>query len=466
MKNIFSSRHVAISSVKIALTLVKIEYQAKDMVDCPKCAKFIHEEEIEILLGEEWIRILEEIQKSEKCPKEGFVRCRCGEDIKVVKHKTKYDAIDDQGKTISREAAEHLAMYKTKCKACKDDFCAKCMVNPYHFGFTCPQHREHVESDKCRYCGVAIKKKRKRGILQFVCSNLECKKIAKQACPEVLECGHICNGTRKEEECLPCLEPECVKDDESKTLGETKDSNCLICFSDTLGSQPCVQLECKHIFHIDCMITKMEMKWFGPRIHFAYKKCPVCKADIQESYNKKLQILLDEANELEAQVRAKAVERGKLEGLDKDERLKDEQDDYFENYEEYCLDRLAYYICFRCQHIYYGGMRECGNALENPEDYKPEDYACEECRMEDFAGKANCDIHGDEFIEWKCRYCCNYSRYFCGGCTHYCDPCHSRCNATPKKCPGLPECQILMDHPSDGTEFAMGCALCKNEREH
>lgn len=86
------------------------------------------------------------------------------------------------------------------------------------------------------------------------------------------------------------------------------------------------------------------MKWFGPRIHFAYKKYPACKADIQESSNKKLQRLLDEAKELEAQVRAKAIERGKLEGLDKDERLKDEHDDYFENYEEYCLDRLAYYI--------------------------------------------------------------------------------------------------------------------------
>ena len=35
----------------------------------------------------------------------------------------------------------------------------------------------------------------------------------------MLDCGHSCKGFHKEPKCLPCLDPECVKENESKTLG-------------------------------------------------------------------------------------------------------------------------------------------------------------------------------------------------------------------------------------------------------
>ncbi|CAI2366961.1 unnamed protein product [Moneuplotes crassus] len=442
----------------------EIEYGVKQLVDCPKCGRIVHEEEIEILLSEEWEEMVEELEDEKTEINEGFVRCRCGEEVEVKNKKVNYNLKDEEGYPVSKEASECYAKYRTKCNQCNDELCGKCMLTPFHLGFTCSQYREYIESEKCRYCGYPVKKKRKKGILQFVCSKFECKNIAKHSCSEILDCGHVCRGVRKEEECLPCLEADCVERNEKATLSENTMSNCTICFTDPLGQLPCVQLECKHIFHAECLEKKVEMKWAGPRIHFSYKKCPACKADISWCSHKRIDRMIQEANELEEKVRVKAIERGKAEGIDKDERLRDEQNEFFGRYEEYCLDRLAYYICHNCNDVYYGGMRECGNAIENQDDYDPTDYICGECKLENYAGKANCDIHGDQFIEWKCRYCCNYSRWFCFGTTHFCNRCHSHLKKTIYKCPGPPQCQIKMEHPSDGKEFAMGCGMCKNQR--
>jgi len=35
-----------------------------------------------------------------------------------------------------------------------------------------------------------------------------------------------------------------------------------------------------------------------------------------------------------------------------------------------------------------------------------------------------CDAHGEDFIEFKCRYCCDVARWHCFGTTHFCEPCH------------------------------------------
>jgi len=44
----------------------------------------------------------------------------------------------------------------------------------------------------------------------------------------------------------------------------------------------------------------------------------------------------------------KAVERAIAEGIDKDERLADPNDDYFNNLEKYAMARLSFYMCFTC----------------------------------------------------------------------------------------------------------------------
>ena len=94
-------------------------------------------------------------------------------------------------------------------------------------------------------------------------------------CGKEHSCGHACGGCAGERACLPCLEPECRKEEEL-----TKNDVCTICKSSTLGEQPSMQLACGHIFHADCVRQVVRHRWSTQRITFAFMHCPVCKAEI------------------------------------------------------------------------------------------------------------------------------------------------------------------------------------------
>jgi len=51
-------------------------------------------------------------------------------------------------------------------------------------------------------------------------------------------------------------------------------------------------------------------------------------------------------NSFELEVKKKALERAKFEGIDKDDRLKIKGDFYFNNLQSYAMFKLAYYQCF------------------------------------------------------------------------------------------------------------------------
>ena len=73
-----------------------------------------------------------------------------------------------------------------------------------------------------------------------VCTQKECVALMNKSCDKVLECGHLCCGFRREENCLPCLNEECVEKNEELTLSENSDSYCVICYVSALGEQPCI----------------------------------------------------------------------------------------------------------------------------------------------------------------------------------------------------------------------------------
>jgi len=460
-----SSSPVHIVSVRTAWqNSSKLNTESNKLVDCPKWGKIIHEDEIENWLGEdEWEELKEEIENEIEEPSEGKVRCRCGHEVTLVKHKVNYEQTNEDGEQISPESAENLAKYKVKWSKCKDVFWASWKITPYHLGFTCSQYREFVEADRCRFWEIPIKARRKGGAFRYVCKSKDCKNFIKESWDKKLEWGHYCKGISREPEWLPCLHPNWVDDNVQATLGETQDSACVIWFDKTLGKQPCIQLGCKHILHIVCLINRVEAKWPGPRVTFSFRTCPSCKTPIDEVHHLKLKRLIEEAKELEERVRAKAVERGKLEGLEKDERLKDQNDEYFEKFEDYWMDRLAFYQCYKCSKPYFGGLRECGNALEAGGNYDEKELIWGAWSLGEFRGKVNWDIHGDEYIEYKWRYCCNYSQWFCFGNTHFWDRWHSNLTRNIFKCPGKPECELDVEHPDDGTEFAMGWGMCRNQ---
>ena len=52
-----------------------------------------------------------------------------------------------------------------------------------------------------------------------VCRSPVCIDLMAKSCQKMLPCGHHCCGLKDERKCLPCLNLECVKKNESDTLG-------------------------------------------------------------------------------------------------------------------------------------------------------------------------------------------------------------------------------------------------------
>ena len=86
-------------------------------------------------------------------------------------------------------------------------------------------------------------------------------------------------------------------------------------------------------------------------------------------------------------------------------------------------------------------------------------------------GQNSCPKHGTEAIEWKCKFCCSVASWFCWGTTHFCDDCHRK-QGTPesmsrKALKDLPQCTpatcpLKVAHPKNGTEFVLGCEICRS----
>lgn len=70
---------------------------------------------------------------------------------------------------------------------------------------------------------------------------------------------------------------------------------------------------------------------------------------------------------------------------------------------------------------YYGGEARCDAEL-GASDYNPAELVCGACS--DVSRAQMCPKHGQDFLEYKCRYCCSVAVFFCFGTTHFCNACH------------------------------------------
>jgi len=142
------------------------------------------------------------------------------------------------------------------------------------------------------------------------------------------------------------------------------------------------------------------------------------------------------------------------------------------------LPAFDFYMCFRCTMPYYGGRHlQCNR--EGPAG-PAEEQLCGAC-MAHVSG-ARCDKHGDEFVQFKCRYCCTPAVWFCFGSTHFCNKCHEQhermkrmgesgelphCPAGPcgVQLPGDADaCPLGVVHAPTGKEHILGCVMCARER--
>jgi hypothetical protein len=76
--------------------------------------------------------------------------------------------------------------------------------------------------------------------------------------------------------------------------------------------------------------------------------CSSCKREISAPYCQEIENELRDSKALKGKVVAKAIERAKIEGLDKAERLKNPDDVYFNNLEGFAIDKMSFYNCFDC----------------------------------------------------------------------------------------------------------------------
>lgn len=62
---------------------------------------------------------------------------------------------------------------------------------------------------------------------------------------------------------------------------------------------------------------------------------------------------------MEEEVIEKAIIRAKFENLDKNPRLVDRNDRFFNDIKAFAIYKLSYYQCFKCKGPYFGGMKDC-----------------------------------------------------------------------------------------------------------
>ncbi len=454
-------------------------YARKDFqgMKCLECSTMIDEGTKKGILGD---RLYEELEKQFLWDKIGpVIDCpQCKEKILFEKGNTDYNIRNDKNEKLSPSAAEHYAGNRCRCPSCKIDFCTGCKSVPYHVGKTCEEQLTFIVAKRCRYDDNMINSSN-RGPAEDVCSNPECVNTYKTACTKLLKCGHKCFGCKGEVTCPPCLNSDC--NSFVSLYNQDSSSYCNICFTEGLSQAPVVLLSCNHFIHLKCLSTRLTKKWIGPKITFNHCLCPQCNNWVECVSVPEISNMIKENRLLYEDICKKAVERLKFEGLEKDPKLTDPLSKWYKNELPYALNRISYYMCFECGKPYFAGLRECGDGPgvnnNNPDRaYNPKDLICgAHVNNSGVAGATECKTHGKEFIEYKCRFCCNIASWFCWGATHFCEDCHSRqckgdyvskipkdklpkCN--PSKCP------VKMKHPDNGDEFGLGCSVCRNNQDN
>eukprot|EP01052_Picozoa_sp_SAG31_P018940 SAG31_NODE_1361_length_8631_cov_3.401899_5_plen_779_part_00 len=414
-----------------------------------------------------------------------------------------------RGATLDTVGAErHKSQCRFRCFNCTDEFCSGCGAQPYHFGFDCAGWAEHLNSRHCRFCGDVAASN------EDCCNNEDCRRYLTIACNDVLPCGHLSNGVKSDK--LPCLEPACaqLRNDGSATA----DDWCMICYVAPLRAAPSIMLGCGHVFHAECMQERISIGRPGPRLSFNFLDCPACNIRIDVDRTPFLAAQITPHLRTEAHVKKKALQRWKETGRRACQVCHREVSASSSGYKQQCCDskecqaalkepsrrssatvnkntdakvvalamrRFNYYPCSRCDSVFFGGEAECGDrplALGDVGPNEGEDQQAEEqqqfdadelvCGACSSTGESKCSVHGVEFVEYKCRFCCkrgNVATFFCGGSTHFCSECHKKgWGATAQPCD--PEsCMFNGDHPPGAVngkdEFSLGCGLCRNQMD-
>lgn len=170
-----------------------------------------------------------------------------------------------------------------------------------------------------------------------------------------------------------------------------------------------------HPAHIECLQHRILAGRKDPMISFGYLDCGVCRTRLDfSSFEDFVRPVLD-------------FER-KVCALDRQWAAVQKNDAH----------QFVFYSCFKCAEPFFGGLKRC-QASDAPEP-EPETLVCPPCSG---AGLTHCEVHGSEFINYKCKHCCRLPATFTCGSVHWCEVCHTP-PYTPSKerttCPGNADC--------------------------
>ena len=227
-------------------------------------------------------------------------------------------------------------------------------------------------------------------------------------CGLTLPCGHECKGVAGESSCLPCLNAECIEAAQAQVSDRSQESDdmnrsapennaipllssaaeselCGICFTCELGEEACVRLGCGHVFHANCVKMLLDHKWTTLRISFGYLDCPACKQEIS-IIGYQVPLLTEMINQalcFKGDICQQATVKAMEEGYDRRGRVVTEGDIYFNDLIGFALHNCSFYMCFKCEKPYFGGMQDCGQAMQAENKMKKEDLMCEPCATEE-----------------------------------------------------------------------------------
>eukprot|EP00457_Paulinella_chromatophora_P000316 gb/GEZN01000316.1/.p1 GENE.gb/GEZN01000316.1/~~gb/GEZN01000316.1/.p1 ORF type:complete len:1660 (-),score=215.21 gb/GEZN01000316.1/:6-4985(-) len=396
---------------------------------------------------------------------------------------------DDDGHVLSAAAYKHFMQYRVRCRGCNNNFCAECHCLPYHKGYDCKGWKEYAAAKHCRFCASTLTLENSySGDIRDCCSEDECVEKAQLSCTATLECGCACGGVRGEVKHMPCMKHE---------LEDSGGEYCAICYVEDLNSAPAVYLNCRHVYHYTCVKTKLETKWPGARINFDFRCCPQCKARIVHPAFKAELAPIDL---LQDEVEAKALDRLRYEGKQKDAAVNNKGGEYFGNELGYAMKCFLFYTCFKCEKPYFAGGYQCQEAGGA---YNKEELLCPACQP---STGSECSKHGKDWLVYKCRFCCNVASWFCWGNSHFCSSCHrpgvwqklaeirgklkkpmweyQQCDSVKQQMEQVrklrlsadeqveafkqiwsdpQECPLRKKHPPSGFEWGLGCSMCEDK---
>jgi hypothetical protein len=101
------------------------------------------------------------------------------------------------------------------------------------------------------------------------------------------------------------------------------------------------------------------MRWSTNRISFTFLDCIACKKRIKAPHCPIVSNELNSVIAIEQDIIKKALERAKLEGIDKYPEFNDPTEYFYKDMEKYAMYKLAYYQCFKCKSPYFGGLKDC-----------------------------------------------------------------------------------------------------------